>query len=218
MLSDRNKKDVKALSIAERTEVVSLTKADIEYLESQSPETLAKLYKHINNVTSLRLAESGRELALMYEMTEKFESFREKGPKGLLDAILHIKSALEIDAVLLIEDHPLVKGLRIYKYNSRFPTVWPLNQKVEANIDLKDGLYEGTPIMGTKENDSVRVKSLETAGQTVGYLVLSSKNPLSDADIRIVSNAASSLATMLQQSQHMEDQKARSMQQSAYPA
>ena len=56
---------------------MALTRADIEYLESQDAATLANLYKHINNITSLRLADTSNELALMYEATQKFQEYRE---------------------------------------------------------------------------------------------------------------------------------------------
>ena len=78
IISGRNKKDTSARSITEATVVVELTSADLEYLESVDPGLLAKLYKHINNITSLRLSETGRELAILYELTAKFQEFREK--------------------------------------------------------------------------------------------------------------------------------------------
>ncbi len=79
VLSERILKEVRAMSHTESTVVVALTIADIEFLEAQDPATLATLYKHINNVTSLRLAQSGRELAVMYEATQKFQEYRELG-------------------------------------------------------------------------------------------------------------------------------------------
>ena len=81
ILSDRHMKEVRSQSITERTIVVELTKEDIEYLESQDPAILAKLYKHINNITSLRLSETGKELALMYESTQKFQEFQQLGQR-----------------------------------------------------------------------------------------------------------------------------------------
>ncbi len=81
VINDRNLKEVRASSIVECTRVVCLTRADMESLEKQSPETLALLYKHITDITSQRLAESGKELALLYESTQKFQEFRERGSK-----------------------------------------------------------------------------------------------------------------------------------------
>ena len=142
IISGRNLKEVQASSLVESSRVVRLTREDIEFLEKESPETLAKFYKHIGDVTSQRLAESGKELALMYESTEKFQEFRERGAKGLLDAIHHIREMLGLRGILAIEEHPLVPDLFVYKYNTKFPTVWPLNQKVEPGIKLSHGIYQ----------------------------------------------------------------------------
>lgn len=101
-------------------------------MESEDPATLAKLYKHINNITSLRLSDTGKELALMYESTGRFQEFQELGQRGLLAAINHVKDMLGFESVLMIEEHPFVPGLLIYKYNTKFPSVWPMNQKVES--------------------------------------------------------------------------------------
>jgi CRP-like cAMP-binding protein len=79
ILSGRNQKDIRAVSLFDHTRVIALTKEDIEQYERQDPETLAKIYRHINNITSLRLAQSGRELGIMYEATQKFQEFRENG-------------------------------------------------------------------------------------------------------------------------------------------
>jgi hypothetical protein len=103
----------------------------MEYLESQDPTTLASFYKHINDITSLRLSQVGKELAHMYEATQKFQQYRELGGPGLLSAINHLKKSLDLDSILMIEEHPFVAGLMVYKYNTQFPSVWPLNQKVE---------------------------------------------------------------------------------------
>ena len=79
MISDRTKKEVEAVSDADHTIVVPLTKEDLEYLESMSPETLARLYKHIMNTTSQRLAAVNKELAVLSELTEKVNDYKEAG-------------------------------------------------------------------------------------------------------------------------------------------
>jgi CRP-like cAMP-binding protein len=139
VLSGRIQKDVQVASIVERTDVVALTKEDIDYLESLDAAVLARLYKHINNITSLRLAESGKELAIIYESTQKFQEFRELGQRGLLAAINSLKDSLSLDSMLLIEEHPYISGLLVYKYNTRFPSVWPINQKVEGHSEIPLG-------------------------------------------------------------------------------
>ena len=118
--------------------VVMMTKEDIDYLESLSPETLMRLYKHMNDVTSLRLADTGKELALLYETTEKINSYKERGEKGLLDAIKLLKKSLSLDYVIAIEQHAAVPGLLVYKFNTRFPSIYPINQKVSGEIEVQE--------------------------------------------------------------------------------
>ncbi len=177
------------------------------------PETLVALYKHINNITSLRLAETGRELAVLYELTEKIQEFRDLGQRGMLDAINHLASVLSISAILVIEKHPIVPNLFIYKYNSRFPTVWPMNQKVESEIKLAEGSYEGPEIMGTKKEDSIFILPLLSGEKTVGYIVTSraQNTPLGDGDMRVLKHTGPLLASMLEHHQKLADDKARAL-------
>lgn len=137
ILSGRLQKDVQAEAYV-ASSVITLTKEDFEYLESLSPETLMALYKHLNNATSLRLAETGKELALLYETTEKINSYKERGERGLLDAINLLKKSLSLDYIVAIEQHVAVPGLLVYKFNTRFPSIWPINQKVGSEISFTD--------------------------------------------------------------------------------
>ena len=79
VLFDRNQKDVEAIAIGEGASVVTLTKADITYLESQSPEKILSLYKHIIEMTNGRLLDSGKELASLYEMNTKIDELSKLG-------------------------------------------------------------------------------------------------------------------------------------------
>lgn len=208
VLSDRNTKDVLVNSITEKTVVVPLTKEEIEFLESQDPAILAKLYKHINNITSLRLSETGKELALMYESTQKFKEYQELGQRGLLAAINHMKEMLALDAILMIEQHPFVPGLLIYKYNTKFPSVWPMNQKVDSGIVLKPG-FSQLSLLTFGQGQQLYVEPMTMAGETIGYLVAAKKKDgtMSDGDIRILSHTTPMIATMLREIQHRQNEK-----------
>jgi hypothetical protein len=114
--------------------VVTLTKADIVYLETQSPEKILTFYKHIIEVSNGRLLESGKELASIYEMNTKIHELSKLGEQGFKDIINHISKTIHVDYIISIEQHPVVSGLLIYKYNSRFPSIWPINQKVAREM------------------------------------------------------------------------------------
>lgn len=208
VLSDRITKEVQAQSITERTVVVALTKEEIEYLESQDPAMLATLYKHINNITSLRLSDTSKELALMYESTQKFQEYQELGQRGLLAALNYMRDMLELDTMLMIEQHPFVPGLFIYKYNTKFPSVWPMNQKVDSSVVLTPG-FSQPDLLTLNQGQSLYVEPMQVAGENIGYLVAARKKdkPLSDSDIRILAHTTPMVATMLREVQYQKNEK-----------
>lgn len=215
VLSGRQMKEVQAEACAPSA-VVMLTKEDFDYLESLSPETLMRLYKHLNNATSLRLADTGKELALLYETTEKINSYKERGEKGLLDAISLLKKSLSLDYIIAIEQHAAVPGLLVYKFNTRFPSIWPINQKVgpeitvnEEGAEVRDG-----EILGTTPGDSVHLLPLVSAGELRGFLALGKKSEgakFSDYEIRIAENLAPLFASMIENNQRLAENKAKAM-------
>jgi CRP-like cAMP-binding protein len=136
-LSGRPVKEVEAVAYVQSS-VAAFTKEDFDFLESKSPETLMRFYRHLSDLTSLRLADSGKELALLYEMTEKINACKEKGERGTLEAITLLKQSLSLDYIIMVEQHSAVPGLLVYKYNTRFPSIWPINQKVGAELNPSD--------------------------------------------------------------------------------
>lgn len=196
--------------------VVMMTKEDIDYLESLSPETLMRLYKHMNDVTSLRLADTGKELALLYETTEKINSYKERGEKGLLDAIKLLKKSLSLDYVIAIEQHAAVPGLLVYKFNTRFPSIYPINQKVSSEIEVREdhsAVVKGE-VLGSSDTDAVHMLPLVSAGELRGYLALGKKgveSKFSDYEVRIAENLAPLFASMIENNQRLAESKARAM-------
>lgn len=114
-------KEVEAVSLTESTGVLALRKEDMEYYESIDTTTMMHLYKHINNVTSLRLQDAGKELAIMYESAQKIQEFRENGKKGLIDALMFLRNTFQFESCILIESHQYVPGLYIYRFNTKSP-------------------------------------------------------------------------------------------------
>lgn len=215
VLSGRQMKEVQAEAYVPSA-VVMLTKDDLDYLESLSPETLLRFYKHLNDTTSLRLGDTGKELALLYETTEKINSYKERGEKGLLDAISLLKKSLSLDYIIAIEQHAAVPGLLVYKFNTRFPSIWPINQKVGTEIAVseeKEAVVSGE-VLGTSETDSVHMLPLVSAGELRGFLALGKKGAdakFSDYEIRIAENLAPLFASMIENNQRLAENKAKAM-------
>lgn len=61
------------MALGDGVNVVALTKEDLAYLESESPEKILALYKHIIEISNGRLLDSGKELASLYEMNMKID-------------------------------------------------------------------------------------------------------------------------------------------------
>jgi CRP-like cAMP-binding protein len=216
VLSDRTQKEVRAVSLTEKTVVVYLERADIEYLETQDATTLANLYKHINNITSLRLADTSKELALMYEATQKFQEYRELGGQGLLLAINYLRKSLAFDSILMIEEHPFVPWLLVQKYNTKFPSVWPLNQKVESDVVFTSGEFVGS-ISTVRSDQKAYCQPLLLWEKSLGFLIVAGKidASISDGEVRILEHLAPVIASMLASVQIESDNKARALSASA---
>jgi len=193
ILFDRHQKDVEAVALGEGVSVIVLTKEDIAYMEAVHPEKILPLYKHIIEVSNGRLLDSGKELASIYEMNAKIDELSKLGEQGFKDIIDHISKTIKVDYIISVEQHPSVPGLLSYKYNSRFPSIWPINKKVEGEIkgtELSGELPSTGNILGTHENDHLYILPLKTREVLKGYFVLGKKNKgdFEDADIRMMTN------------------------------
>jgi CRP-like cAMP-binding protein len=213
VLFDRNQKDVEAVAIGEGTSVVTLTKADIAYLESQSPEKIVALYKHIIEIGNGRLLESGKELASLYEMNTKIDELSKLWEQGFKDIVDHISKTISVDYVISIEQHPAVPGMFIHKYNSRFPSVWPINQKTTGEIHANMSVWKMDStgeILGTNKNDALYILPLKTRENLKGYFILGKKNngTFNDTDIRMMNNITPLLWSMIENNQTLADKKA----------
>lgn len=212
VLTGRFMKEVRAEAEVPTT-VVVLTKADLDYLESLSPETLLSFYKHLNEISSRRLADTSKELALLYEATEKINSYKERGEKGFVDAVMLLQKTLSLEYVIAVEQHPALPGLLVYKFNTRFPNV-SINQRVGSELSVEDDGKVGTAgeILGTAEGDDVRILRLMSGEELRGMLVLGkrgAKTGFTDYENRIAANLAPLFASMIEGNQHAADERAR---------
>ncbi|MDD2891340.1 MAG: cyclic nucleotide-binding domain-containing protein [Candidatus Gracilibacteria bacterium] len=218
VLFDRNQKDIEAVAIGEGASVVTLTKEDITYLESQNPEKILALFKHIIEITNSRLLDAGKEIASLYEINIKIDELSSLGEQGFKDIINHISKTLDIDYIISIEQHPAVPGLFIHKYNSRFPSIWPINQKAieEIREDMPTGEIVSTGnILGTSESDNLYLVPLKTRKNLKGYFILGKKNKktFNNTDMRIMNNIAPLLGSMIENNQTLAEKKALSLKQ-----
>jgi hypothetical protein len=106
----------------------------------------------------------------------------------------------------------------VYKYNSRFPSVWPINQKVvkeiPENISTGEMISTGE-ILGTHENDALYVLPLKTHETLKGYFILGKKNKgtFQDSDIRMIDNISPLLASIIENNHTLAERKAMNYKQ-----
>lgn len=168
-----------------------------------------------------RLLDSGKELASLYEMSTKIDELSKLGEQGFKDIIDHISKTIDVDYIISVEQHPAVSGLFIHKYNSRFPSIWPINQKAASEIHGKEpaGEIKSTgEILGTDENDSLYLLPLKTRETLKGYFILGKKDreAFGDTDIRMMNNIAPLLGSMIENNQTIADKKALGFKQANF--
>lgn len=210
VFSGRNTKEVQAESLTENTIIIALEREDMEYYENVDAITIMQLYKHINNVTSLRLQESGKELALMYESAQKIQEFRETGKQWLIDTIQFLRKSFGFESCILIEEHRFIPGLYIYKYNSKTPFLGLMQSKIDDGISLAEWELKGD-ILSMRADQPKYCAPLLLGGESVGY-ILSAKNPgekFGDSEKRVLSHITPMVASMLRDMQSAADEKAK---------
>lgn len=153
-------------------------------------------------------------------MNSKIDQLSKLGEQGFKDIVDHISKTIHVDYILSIEQHPVVPGLFIHKYNSRFPSIWPINQKAigEIQAHAEIGQIPSTgEILGTDENDSLYILPLKTRENLKGFFILGKKNhgSFEDTDIRMMSNIAPLLGSMIENNQTLADKKAMGFKQAS---
>lgn len=151
-------------------------------------------------------------------MNTKIDELSKLGEQGFKDIIDHISKTIDVDYIISIEQHPVVPGLFIHKYNSRFPSIWPVNQKATNEIRGNEPAGEMPStgeILGTDKNDSLYLLPLKTREMLKGYFILGKKdkNKFEDADIRMMDNIAPLLGSMIENNQTIAEKKAISLKQ-----
>lgn len=221
ILFGRTQKDTEAVAHGDGTSVIALTREEINLLESENPKKLLDLYKYIVEITNGRLLETGKELALTYEMTEKINALSKAGESGLKDIVDYVATSLTVDYIIYAEKHPIVPNLLIYKYNSRFPSVKTVNQKVGAELSQvsEEGfMSDEIAILGAGEKDALYLLPLKTRENLKGFLVIGTKDrsDIADVDLRIFHNISPLLASIIENNQTLADKKAIEMRQASF--
>lgn len=218
ILFGRNQKDTEAISATDGTGVIGLTKEELALLESENPLKVLEMYKYIIEVTNGRLLDTGKELATMYEITKRINELSRLGEAGFKNIVDELTPILDADYIIYVEQHPVVKDLLVYKYNSRFPSIRSVGQKVgkELTTESKKVLENGSEILGTAPGDQVYALPLKSRDLLKGFLLICNKKKHADQPLRIAKNIAPLLASIIDNNQTLADKKAMEMKQVSY--
>lgn len=174
VLFGRMQKETSAIAAGERTEVVAITLEDLKFLEERSAKDVVELYRHVLETTNFRLLEAGKELANLYELTEKINELSQNREQGFINIVKYLKRALRTKYIIYVERHPVVQELYVYKFNSTFPSIYPINQLAKNELGEKafgDG-GGGLEILGAQEGDELFFLPLENDHVKKGYFIL----------------------------------------------
>ncbi|MDD2566055.1 MAG: cyclic nucleotide-binding domain-containing protein [Candidatus Gracilibacteria bacterium] len=213
IIFDRNQKDVEAIANSP-SEIFALTKEDLKKLEQESPAEALELYKYIIEVTNKRLLDSGKELADIYEATNKLIEMAKNGEKGFSDIMAYTKGLLGVDYIIFVENHPAIDGFFYYKYSTDLKSLGNLNKKSGSEINTNlGGVYDSkNPIFGTNIKDSVYIIPLKNNDKLKGYFVAGKKKGvITDNEMRISSNIGPLIGSIIESNQNQADTKAKSM-------
>lgn len=203
ILFGNNTKTVTANALSDTAEVIALTEADIRKLEFSDPKEAINFYKHILlKQTNERLLDTGKELADIYELTNKLTELAKDGEKWFPDILQLIQNSLWFDVVVFVEQHPLIENLFSQRYDTRHP--WEV-----THIRWE----QSTPT--SLEHDSFPEIAkytiaipLRTGIKNKGFCILwKEKHPIKDMTSRVVTNLAPVLASIVENNQQERDKK-----------
>ncbi len=218
VISWKTYKDVEAIAETE-VEVYALNNKDLEEFQKKRPNEAIELYKHVIEITNERLINSWKELWTIYETTNKIAELSELWEKWFNNTITQVKNLLGFDYIIYIENHYVIDWLFSYKFNTNFPSVYPINKKTwnEINKNINWFFSWKMNILWVSENDSVYVLPLKNWEKLKWFFILWKKKwIITDIEIRIARNLSPILWYVVENNQKLAEEKAKQMKDNMY--
>lgn len=214
IIFDRQQKDVEA--IANRTtQVFALSREDLQRLESLSPKEAMDLYKYIIEITNKRLLDTGKELADIYELTNKVLELAKNWEKWFFNVMQYIKQVIWSDYIIFVEQHPSIDWFFFYKYSTELKNTRLINKK--AWNEITDNLWwsynwDCPHIFWTGISDSIYVLPLRNNDKLKWYFVCGKKKwVITDNEMRVSSHLWPLLGSVIENNQNTAENKALQM-------
>ncbi|EKE30357.1 MAG: hypothetical protein ACD_2C00001G0007 [uncultured bacterium (gcode 4)] len=209
----RFQKDVEAVA-STNAQVFALSREDLALLEKESPQEAMELYKYIIEITNKRLLDSWKELANIYEATNKIIELAKNWEKSFPDVMQYLKNLLMVDYITFVENHPAIDGFFFYKYSTELGSVGNLNRKAwgEISSGLSWHYSWDIPFFWSGKKDSVYVLPLKNWDKLKWYLIAWKKKwMVTDNEMRISTNIWPLLGSIVENNQKETEKKAKEM-------
>ncbi len=213
----RNQKDVEAVSLWE-AEIFSLNEEDLKKFEKENPSDAINIYKYVIELTNRRLLDSDKELASIYDATNKLDELAKLWEKWFMDIMIYIKWLLWADYIIFIENHPAINWFFYYKYNTKLPNIWAINKKAwdEINLDL-NWIIDSKNIFWTLPDDNIFALPLKNWEKLKWYFMIwKQKWVITDNQIRIWSNLWHLMGSIIENNQLDSEKKALEMTKNVF--
>ena len=204
----RNQKDVEVIC-AQEAEVIALNIDDLAKFEADLPKEAILMYKYIIEVSNKRLLESGKELANIYEATNKIIELSKTWEKWFIDIMDYSKKLFGARYIIYVENHQVLSGLLFYKYDTRFKNVGVINKKVEWELTPNSSwIINSDNIFWAKKEDNILAIPLKM-WPTLKWFFLVGKEKwvITDNEIRIWNNLSPLIAWVIDNNQKESERK-----------
>lgn len=208
----RFQKDVEAIANS-NSEIFALNIEDLALLEKESPKEAIELYKYIIEITNKRLLDSWKELANIYEATNKLTEMSKAWEKAFPEIMAYTKNLLWVDYIVFVENHPAIDGFFYYKYSTELTNLWNLNKKAGKEIDKNiSWISDSKWFFWTKPNDSIYIIPLKNNNHLKWFfLAWKRKWVITDNEMRISTNIWPLLGAIIDNNQKLASDKALQM-------
>lgn len=204
----RNQKDVEVICV-ENAEVIALNLDDLIKFEKDLPKEAIDMYKYIIEISNKRLLESDKELANLYEATNKIIELSKAWEKWFIDIMDYGKKLFSARYIIYVENHQVLSWLLFYKYDTRFKNVGVINKKVEWELtEESNGIIDSKNIFWAKKEDNILAIPLKI-WPTLKWFFLVGKEKwvITDNEVRIWNNLAPLIAWVIDNNQKQSEKK-----------
>lgn len=214
VIFDRNQKDVEAVA-SRTTQVFALSSEDLQQLELLAPKEAMELYKYVIEVTNKRLLDTWKELADIYELTNKVLELAKDWEKGFYDIMQYIKQVIGSDYIIYVEQHPAIPWFFFYKYSTELQSTKLINRKAWSEITDNmswDQWKETLHIFWTWINDSIYALPLRYNEKLKWYFICGKKKwVITDNETRVSNHVWPIIAWIIEKNQNLAENKAIQM-------